>query len=116
MTEKKYKIDHDIVFKLASIHCTYEEIADVVGTSVSTLKKRFSKIIDKGRAEGKKSLRRAQFEAAVEKKDANLAWQTITIAKRQRNRHRKQHTFTLARIRYETIRTTKCCRPRQHKI
>ena len=72
MTEKKYKIDHDIVFKLASIHCTYEEIADVVGTSVSTLKKRFSKIIDKGRAEGKKSLRRAQFEAAVEKKDVRM--------------------------------------------
>lgn len=72
MTEKKYKIDHDLVFKLASIHCSYEEIADCVGTSVPTLKKRFSKIIDKGRAEGKKSLRRAQFEAAVEKKDVRM--------------------------------------------
>ena len=72
MTDKKYKIDHDLVFKLASIHCSYEEIADVAGTSVPTLKKRFSKIIDKGRAEGKKSLRRAQFEAAVEKKDVRM--------------------------------------------
>jgi hypothetical protein len=72
MSEKKYKIDHDLVFKLASIHCSYEEIADVVDTSVPTLKKRFSKIIDKGRAEGKKSLRRAQFEAAVEKKDVRM--------------------------------------------
>lgn len=72
MTEKKYKIDHDLVFKLASIHCSYEEMADVIGTSVPTLKKRFSKIIDKGRAEGKKSLRRAQFEAAVEKKDVRM--------------------------------------------
>ena len=72
MTEKKYKIDHDLVFKLASIHCSYEEIADVAGTSVPTLKKRFSKIIDKGRAEGKKSLRRAQCEAAVEKKDVRM--------------------------------------------
>ena len=65
MTEKKYKIDHDLIFKLASIHCSYEEIADVAQTSVSTLQKRFSKIIDKGRAEGKKSLRRAQFEKAI---------------------------------------------------
>ena len=44
MTEKKYKIDHDLIFKLASIHCSYEEIADVAQTSVSTLQKRFSKI------------------------------------------------------------------------
>lgn len=70
--DKKYKIDHDLVFKLASIHCSYEEIANVVGTSVPTLKKRFSNIIEKGRAEGKKSLRRAQFEAAVEKKDVRM--------------------------------------------
>jgi hypothetical protein len=70
--EKKYKIDHDLIFKLASIHCTYEEIANVIGTSVPTLEKRFKNIIEKGRAEGKKSLRRAQFEAAIDKKDVRM--------------------------------------------
>lgn len=68
MTEKKktYKLDHDLIFKLASIHCTYEEIASVAGTSVSTLEKRFKHLIDKGRAEGRRSLRRAQFEKAMQ--------------------------------------------------
>ncbi len=70
--EKKYKIDHDLIFKLASIHCTYEEIANVIGTSIPTLEKRFKNIIEKGRAEGKKSLRRAQFEAAIDKKDVRM--------------------------------------------
>jgi hypothetical protein len=63
--KKSYKLDHDLIFKLASMHCTYEEIADCVGTSVATLQKRFKNLIDKGRAEGKKSLRRAQFEKAL---------------------------------------------------
>jgi AraC-like DNA-binding protein len=66
MSDKKktYKLDHDLIFKLAQIHCTYEEIAAVAGTSVSTLEKRFKALIDKGRSEGKMSLRRAQFEKA----------------------------------------------------
>ena len=63
---KSYKLDHDLIFKLATIHCTYQEIAEVAGTSVSTLEKRFKHLIDKGRSEGKKSLRRAQFEKALQ--------------------------------------------------
>lgn len=65
MAEKHYKLDKDLIKKLASIHCTYEEIAEIVGTSVSTLEKRYKKVIDLGRADGKKSLRRAQFEKAL---------------------------------------------------
>ena len=38
--KKTYKLDKDLIFKLASIMCTYEEIAEVVGTSASTLQKR----------------------------------------------------------------------------
>ena len=59
--KKTYKLDRDLIFKLASIHCTYQEIADCVGTSATTLEKRYKGIVEKGRAEGKKSLRRAQF-------------------------------------------------------
>ena len=70
--KKTYKLDKDLIFKLASIMCTYEEIAEVVGTSVSTLQKRYKHLIEKGQANGKKSIRRAQFEAAVEKKDVRM--------------------------------------------
>ena len=70
--KKSYKLDHDLIFKLASIHCTYQEIADVIGTSTTTLEKRFKHLIEKGRAEGKKSLRRKQMEVALEKGDVRM--------------------------------------------
>ena len=54
--------------------CTLKEIADVVGTSVATLEKRYSAIIDKGRSEGKKSLRRAQMEKALQGDVRMLIW------------------------------------------
>lgn len=63
--KKTYKLDRDLIFKLASIHCTYQEIADCVGTSATTLEKRYKGIVEKGRAEGKKSLRRAQVDKAL---------------------------------------------------
>lgn len=72
--KKSYKLDHDLIFKLATIHCTYQEIAEVVGTSVSTLEKRFKNLIEKGRAEGKRSLRRAQMEKALNGDVRMLMW------------------------------------------
>ena len=63
---KKYKtIDRDLVFKLACIQCSDQEIAEVVGTTAGNLRKRFGKILDKGKEEGKKSLRRAMWEKAM---------------------------------------------------
>lgn len=73
-TPKHYKLDRDLIFKLATLHCTLKEIADVVGTSVPTLEKRYSGIIDKGRSEGKKSLRRAQMEKALQGDVRMLIW------------------------------------------
>ena len=73
-TPKHYKLDRDLIFKLATLHCTLKEIADVVGTSVATLEKRYSAIIDKGRSEGKKSLRRAQMEKALQGDVRMLIW------------------------------------------
>jgi uncharacterized protein YoxC len=72
--KKSYKLDHDLIFKLATLHCTYQEIAEVVGTSVKTLEKRFKNLIEKGRAEGKKSLRRAQMEKALAGDVRMLIW------------------------------------------
>ena len=54
ITKKKYKtIDRDLVFRLACIQCSDVEIAEAVNISVEVLKKRFSKIIEQGRQEGK---------------------------------------------------------------
>jgi hypothetical protein len=70
--KRSYKLDTDIILKLAMIMCSYEEIALVMDTSVNNLKKRYSDIIEKGRAEGKKSLRRSQWEKAALDKDVRM--------------------------------------------
>jgi hypothetical protein len=63
---KKYKtIDRDLVYKLACIQCTPEEIAEVVGITTATLKRRFGDLLEKGKQAGKKSLRRAQWDKAL---------------------------------------------------
>jgi len=71
---KHYKLDRDLIFKLATLHCTYKEIADVAGTSVSTLEKRYSGIISKGRSEGNKTLRHLQMEKAKQGDVRMLIW------------------------------------------
>lgn len=70
---KKIKeVDPQVVWKLASLMCTYEEIADVIGLDVNTVSKHFGDLIDKGRSVGRKALRRAQFDKAVMDKDPRL--------------------------------------------
>lgn len=58
-----------VITNLASIMCTDEEIAGCLGVTVDTLqnkdnKKTFSECLLKGRENGKKSLRRIQFDIA----------------------------------------------------
>lgn len=73
MSEEKKKvgrprieIDEELLFKLATIHCTMKEMVDILGVSEDTLKNNFSGIINKGKAEGKTRLRRKQMEVALE--------------------------------------------------
>jgi len=82
-TKEKYypknpriEIDWDLVKKLAAIHCTQEEIASVVGCSVDTLTRRpeFAEVFKKGREEGKASLRRKQYEIAMNGNVSMLIW------------------------------------------
>lgn len=56
------KIDAEQVEKLASMQCTYEEIASFFGVSKSTISDNFRTEITKGRSVGKISLRRNQFK------------------------------------------------------
>ena len=62
-------IDMELVKTLASIHCTDEEIASVVGVSHETLVRRkrepeFAEVMATARAGGRASLRRMQWQAA----------------------------------------------------
>lgn len=60
----RIELDANQVSTLAKIHCTYEEIAAVCGCSTDTLKRNYADLIEKGREEGKASLRRMQFATA----------------------------------------------------
>jgi hypothetical protein len=68
------QIDTELLHKLASIHCTMKEMVDIMGVSEDTLKRRFSGIIDKGKAEGKMRLRRKQIEVAMSGNAVMLIW------------------------------------------
>ena len=70
--QKSYKLDKEMISRLSSIMCSYEEIAMVIGTSVDNLQKRYKDIIEQGRAEGKKSLRRSQMDRATKDKDVRM--------------------------------------------
>lgn len=63
---KQKTIDYELVEKLAGIHCTVEEIAEMCGCSVDTLRRRAEAMeaMAKGRAVGRASLRRLQFDTA----------------------------------------------------
>jgi hypothetical protein len=63
----KLDIDPEQVTRLARLHCTMEEMASFFGCHRDTLHNNFSAEIDKGRSEGNISLRRKQWQMAVEK-------------------------------------------------
>lgn len=60
----KKEINYELVESLATIMCTQEEIANVLGISVRTLQRdsEFCRIYKKGLEDGKSSLRRNQFK------------------------------------------------------
>lgn len=65
-------VDQELVWKLACMMCTVKEIADVLGLGERQVANKFGDLIDKGRSEGRKALRRAQFEKAVADKDPRM--------------------------------------------
>ena len=75
MARPKFKIDYATVEKLASIMCTIDEIAAVLGCSHDTLQrnKKFCVLFKKGQQTGKASLRRRQF-AMSEKNPTMAIW------------------------------------------
>ena len=70
------KIDSDgaEVKKLASFGCNNSEIAELLGVTEGTIRKRFSDNLTKGRSSLKKSLRRKQIEIALSGNVTMLIW------------------------------------------
>ena len=68
------KIDKEVVRKLASIQCTLREIAAFVGCDEKTIRNKFSDLIATTRDMGKVSLRRKQYEKAMEGNVTMLIW------------------------------------------
>jgi len=71
---KLLDIPIDEVEKLASYGCKNTEIADFFNCSVDTITNRFSDILRKGRAELKKTLRKAQIDYALKGNATLLIW------------------------------------------
>lgn len=69
----KKEIDYNAVEKLANIQCTQEEISSFLGISTRTLQRdpKFIELFNKGRENGKMSLRRIQWKHA--EKSATMA-------------------------------------------
>jgi hypothetical protein len=83
MAEKKNKggrpkkeLDYELIEELARIQCTHEEIASCLKVNHKTLKadEKYLELYKRGQDEGRKSLRRYQFEAAKKGNSAILIW------------------------------------------
>jgi hypothetical protein len=70
----KIEIDEELLYKLATIHCTMKEMVDILGVSQDTLKRNFAHIIAKGKSDGKMRLRRKQVEVAMSGNHTMLIW------------------------------------------
>lgn len=70
----KKKIDAKLVEKLATIHCSVKEIADIIGVHPDTIRNRFADTIARGKANGKMSVRRKMLETAMTGNATLLIW------------------------------------------
>jgi predicted transcriptional regulator len=74
MARPRIKVDTDFIERLASIGCTVKEIATAVNISVDTMDRNYAEFVDKGRERGKTSLRKKQFELALNGNVTMLIW------------------------------------------
>ena len=68
----KKQVDEKILGNLASIGCTIEECASVLGVSARTLRRNYAEIIDANREKGKASLRKKMFDKAIKKDNTHM--------------------------------------------
>lgn len=71
----KYKtVDRETIWRLATIQCSYAEIAQVTGLAENTVKNKYKKLIEKGYEAGRKSIRRAMMEKGLNGDTRMLIW------------------------------------------
>lgn len=70
----KIKLDTNLIEDLAGIFCTNREIASIMNCSTDTLVRNYADHIKKGRDRGKSSLRRKQWEKAMDGNTTMLIW------------------------------------------
>jgi hypothetical protein len=76
----RIEIDLAAVERMASIQCTDEEIACMLGVSINTITRRkaddpaFMKVLEEGRGKGRATLRRLQWQRANAGSDTMLIW------------------------------------------
>jgi IS30 family transposase len=70
----KLEIDSDQVRKLAALHCTVDEIADILNCGRDTIYRHCREELDRGRAEGRMRLRTMQFKSAQSGSASMLIW------------------------------------------
>lgn len=68
------EINEDQVYRLALIHCTIPEIASTLDCGISTIKDRFSAVLQRGHEEGQMSLKRKMHEVAMAGDTKMLIW------------------------------------------
>ncbi|MAS82730.1 MAG: hypothetical protein CMF45_08575 [Legionellales bacterium] len=74
MSRPRKEIDGEQVRKLAALHCTVDEIADILECSRDTIYRHQKDALEKGRAEGKMRLRTMQFKSASNGSASMLIW------------------------------------------
>lgn len=67
-------INEQLLYDLASIFCTYDEMAHILKVNKDTLSDRYSDLIKQAQSNGKMSLRRWQYQAARKGNSALLIW------------------------------------------
>lgn len=78
-------MNEDLVFKLAAIHCTYEEIAAFFNVDRTVIFERFQDVVKRGKEVGKISVRRLQIKAARRGSIPMLIWLGKQLLGQQEN-------------------------------
>lgn len=90
MGRPRLNIDPEQVKLLAGIGCPVDEIALVLGCDKRTLERRYAAVIETGRADIRKSLRRKQVELALKGDRTMLIWLGKQLLG-QRDEQRMEH-------------------------
>ena len=70
----RIELEPEQVRKLAGLHCSVDEISDILGCGRDTIYRHYKEELDKGRAEGRMRLRTMQFKSAQSGSAATLIW------------------------------------------